>query len=95
MDINKEAHDRADKVHPKPRHDPVEYGLRGMAGAGAVLILFGGFSGIDIEELGIPLLFTVAICFCCPYYYYRDQENKYLARYRKELDKIESRKNHN
>jgi len=90
-DVDKEAHDRAHLVHPKPKHDPIEYGLQGGAISCASVVLFTGFAGLDIEQFVVPLVFTLVIFFGAPYFYYRHQESKYLTRYYKERDDIKAR----
>ncbi|MEP2828921.1 hypothetical protein [Parvibaculum sp.] len=76
-DLWREAEAYAKQIAPLPKHDPIEAGLMGFFGSGAILFLFVSISGLSSDRFDVPLFTTMAICGIAPYFYFRGQVTKH------------------
>ena len=87
-----EAHKRASKYAPEPNISSTDAAVRAALIIGFSLAAFVGLAGMGGTSAGIPSLIVLAIGVGGTYFYYKRQENKYLAAYIEERQRIKQSK---
>lgn len=78
-EIFAEADRLAREEVPQYRHDPTVGTITTGAGTGIVIWLFCMFAGIDIDRVGLPAAFAIALIAGGTWLYLRSIEKRYLT----------------